>query len=230
MTPLLPKLALATAAAVGMYVPTLGLPLPGACAGPSPSCGGDLRECLRQSADMRQTTFGGRYVTAEDVSRCVEAFNSCIHGGASRGGNTGPPATAPAGAGAASLPNRFTVTVKGLGDDCRRDGDSVTCTTTLNPLPDGIDTYDGTVTGTLSGMTMTGTRTFNDAGHQPTDPSCGWTMESSDPVTMRFSPDGTVTMKQGPGTTRQSTSGSCHGTGEFDTPASESSGTWSAKG
>jgi hypothetical protein len=75
------KFALAAVAAVGLYVPTLGLPLPdscmhtigvaGAAPAPSRSCGGDLRECLRQSADLRQTTFGGRYVTAEDVARCV---------------------------------------------------------------------------------------------------------------------------------------------------------------
>ena len=79
MTQLLHKLALTAAAAVGLYVSTLGLPLPVSCAAPSPSCGGDLRECLRQSADMRQTTFGGRYVTAEDVARCMEAFNASIH-------------------------------------------------------------------------------------------------------------------------------------------------------
>lgn len=231
------KFALAAVAAVGLYVPTLGLPLPdscmhtigvaGAAPAPSRSCGGDLRECLRQSADLRQTTFGGRYVTAEDVARCVEAFNSCIHGGGASGN---PPATSPARREAGGLPNRFRVSVQGITEDCRRDGDSVTCTTTLSPLADGIDTYDGTITGTISGMTLTGTRILNDAGHQPTDPSCGWRMESSNPVTLRFSPDGKVTINEGPGRTRQSTSGSCHGTGEFATPASESTGTWSASG
>ncbi|WP_310767798.1 hypothetical protein [Mycobacterium sp. Z3061] len=99
ITRLIPKLALGTVAALGFYLPTFGLPIPGSClhpigiagATPSASCGGDLRECLRMSADMRQTTFGGRFVTAEDVARCTEIFNACIHGGASRGGTQVPP-------------------------------------------------------------------------------------------------------------------------------------------
>lgn len=103
-----PRLALATAFAVGLYLPALGIAPPDSCvlgpgvagAAPSPSCGGDLRECLRASADMHETTFGGRYVTAEDVSRCVEAFNACAHGGASRGGNQPPPGSPPPQGGA----------------------------------------------------------------------------------------------------------------------------------
>ena len=58
ITRLLPKLALATVAAIAMYASTLGLPVLGSCLGkagvadaaPSPTCGGDLRECLRLSA------------------------------------------------------------------------------------------------------------------------------------------------------------------------------------
>ncbi len=76
---LAPKLALSTVVAGALYVPILVSPqhdsctwtagVAGAAPTPSPSCGADLRECLRKSADMRQTTFGGRFVTAEDVSR-----------------------------------------------------------------------------------------------------------------------------------------------------------------
>jgi hypothetical protein len=43
-------------------------------AAPSLTCGGDLRECLRLSA--KTEIYGARYVTAEDVARCVEAFNT----------------------------------------------------------------------------------------------------------------------------------------------------------
>ncbi len=107
MHTILTKVALGTVAAVGLYVPSIVAVLPDSCvigigigigiagAAPSASCGGDLRECLRQSADMRQTTFGGRFVTAEDVARCTEAFEACIHGGAARGGSQPPPGSRP---------------------------------------------------------------------------------------------------------------------------------------
>ncbi len=71
MSKLAPKIALSTVAAAALHVPTSVSPqhdsctwtagVAGAAPTPSPSCGGDLRECLRQSADMRQTTFGGRW-------------------------------------------------------------------------------------------------------------------------------------------------------------------------
>jgi hypothetical protein len=112
---LVPTLAAATAGAVGLYMHAMGAfePLDGclptgavASAAPSPTCASDLRECLRQSADLRQTTFGGRYVTAEDVARCMEVFNACIHGGASGGGNQAPPSNSAGGGGAStSTPN-----------------------------------------------------------------------------------------------------------------------------
>ncbi|MFN8071140.1 MAG: hypothetical protein U0R66_04935 [Mycobacterium sp.] len=103
MHTILTKVALGTVAAVGLYLPSIVAVLPDSCvngigiagAAPSPSCGGDLRECLRKSADMRQTTFGGRFVTAEDVARCTEGFDACIHGGAARGGSPSPPGSRP---------------------------------------------------------------------------------------------------------------------------------------
>jgi hypothetical protein len=103
ITRLMPKLTLVTVAAVAMYVLSLGLPIPESClrtsavagAAPSPTCGGDLRECLRVSA--KTGIYGARHVPAEDVAKCVEAFNACIHGGASGPGNPVPPTSTSAG-------------------------------------------------------------------------------------------------------------------------------------
>ncbi|POX74484.1 hypothetical protein, partial [Mycobacterium kansasii] len=82
------RLALATVAAMGLYVATLGIPMASRCDGvagaaPSRSCSSDLRECLRLSA--KTGIYGARYVTADDVAKCVDAFNECIHGGAGAG-------------------------------------------------------------------------------------------------------------------------------------------------
>jgi hypothetical protein len=127
-------LAVAAVAALALYVPTFGLfgPL-GACLGtaataaaaPSPTCGGDLRECLRLSA--KTGIYGARYVTAEDVARCVEAFNACIHGGASGGGKQTPPTSTstPGGGTRKGLPQHFGIAYDGnLVSDCRVSGDA----------------------------------------------------------------------------------------------------------
>ncbi len=105
VTGFLSKLAVVTVAAVGLYIPTIGLPVPlGSClrtvgvaaAAPSQTCGGDERECLRRSA--KTGLYGVRYVTPEDVAKCVEAFNACIHGTLNGGGNPVPPtSTSPTG-------------------------------------------------------------------------------------------------------------------------------------
>ena len=72
--------------------------------------------------------------------------------------------------------------------------------------------YTGSVTGTLSGLVMTGTSTTDQTGHDATDPSCLWQMETSRPITYYFSRDGTVAIRQGPGQWRMTHSGSCSGT------------------
>ena len=113
------KLALATVAAVGLYLAALALPISSLClstggmasAAPSPTCGGDLRECLRLSAQTG--IYGARYVTAADVARCMEAFNSCIHGGVSAG-NPNPPTSTSTGSGGSGkgLPQHFGITFR----------------------------------------------------------------------------------------------------------------------
>ncbi len=142
------KLALGTVAALGLYLTSLGLPasdsctwtagVAGAAPTPSRSCGGDLRECLRQSADMRQTTFGGRYVTAEDVARCMEIFNACIHGGAGIGGNPVPPGSDPPPGGNSARP---TPTTTGSG-------------TQRTPSGGGAPATPSTAQGSMSGTSL----------------------------------------------------------------------------
>ena len=208
MTPILAKLALVSVAAVGLYASTLGLPLPNSCAAPSPSCGGDLRECLRQSADMRQTTFGGRYVTAEDVSRCMEAFNACIHGGASPGGKQAPPpSTAAEDNRGATMPQRFTVDLKydNYSFDCQKSGAAVNCTQQgAAPLAELI-TDTGEIVGSLSGLTMTGTWT----NHKENGSDCVNVMDSSIPITFVFNTGGNVTIKLGAYEQRHTYRGGC---------------------
>lgn len=238
------KLALATVAAIGLYVPTMGLPLPlNSClrtigvagAAPSPSCSGDLRECLRASADMHQTTFGGRYVTADDVARCMEAFRSCTNGGASRGGSPVPPTSTSEDTAnlRGALPEHFGVNVGGAGSglihDCRVDGNTVTCkVSSEESTSTGKFTQIGDVTGTLSGSTMTGTwnsRTTSDGAD-----GCVSEGTLSGPVSYSFSADGTATLRRGPLQQQFVYTGSCSDAPPYfsTAPAWEGTGTWSA--
>lgn len=234
---LVPKLALATVAAVGLYIPTLGLPLPSSClrtigvagAAPSPSCGGDLRECLRASADMHPTTFGVRYVTADDVARCMEAFRSCISGGASGGGQSPPTPTAAEGGNRKGLPQRFTITTSaGFMHDCRVSGDTVSCEISYQqPVEHGMTTYRGTVSGRLSGSTMTGrweTQSRSDGAE-----GCVSEGKESGPATYVFNPDGTVAMRVGPQQADFVYTGSCSDAPPYSStlPVWEETGTWS---
>lgn len=236
-TRLAPKTALATLAAVGLFLP-FGAPLPGSClraigvagAAPSPSCSGDLRECLRASADLHQTTFGGRYVPAEDVARCMDAYRSCISGGAGRGGNASPPkSTAAGGNGGGALPQHFGIEIEGKSSDCRISAEKVTCTESIETAPDYLDSYTGTVTGTLSGLTMTGTWSARQVSHAPMDPSCVMTDEFSGPVSYTFSTNGTVTTRVGPYQVVRTTGEGCSNTDPRTNPAIEYTGTWSPK-
>ena len=223
------RLAMVTVAAVGIYIPTLGIPFPGSCmqpgpiasAGPSPTCGGDLRECLRQSADMRQTTFGGRYVTAEDVARCMEAFNACIHGGAGGDGSDGSPPSTSAGGGRTGLPSRFRMSVGSAISDCRIAGNTVTCTSRLEPRPAGVNAWMATIAGTISGLSVTGMKTE----HVESDGAdCATTSEGSGPFTYDFTTNGTVSVHEGP--IRWQTT-HCTGSNSSTEPVRNLTGTWS---
>jgi hypothetical protein len=188
---LVPALVAATVGAVGLYIPAIGLfgPLDVclhtgavASAAPSPTCGGDLRECLRLSA--KTDIYGTRYVTAEDVARCVETFDACVHGGASRGGTANPPPSTSAGEGTrTALPKHFRITFDTTAMDCRTNNNAVTCTSTRQEdLPNGTGTYSetGELTGTVSGMTLTGTATRH--GRSDGGEGCISTQERSGPA------------------------------------------------
>ncbi|VBA61034.1 hypothetical protein [Mycobacterium attenuatum] len=226
------KLALAAVAAVGLYAPTLGLPLPSrlcprtagvATAAPSPTCSSDLRECLHAAA--KTDIYGVRYVLPEDVARCVEAFNACAHGNTSGGGNpVSPTSTSARGDDrtGSTLPQRFTMKFEGYASDCRVNGDTVTCTSTLEPRPADIDSFAATFSGTLSGSTVTGTEARHQQGHYAN--GCTFDENYSTPYTYVFGPDGSVTLNFGPGQ-RQSTF-SCAEATSATTPRGEVAGTW----
>jgi hypothetical protein len=236
VTGFLSKLAVVTVAAVGLYIPTIGLSIPlGSClrtvgvasATPSPTCGGDERECLRASA--KSGLSGVRYVSPEDVARCVEAFNACIHGTLNGGNPIPPTSTSPGGRGTNTLPRRFGINYEALVVDCRVSGAAVTCTSNRQEqLPNGTGTYSetGEVTATLSGLTMTGTL----KRHGTSEGGCVSEQELSGPVTYVFSLDGTVAMREGPLQQEIVFSGDCANSPPISStgPVWEGTGTWSA--
>lgn len=243
MARILRTVTLAAVAALGLYSATLGLPTAGPCDGtagaaPSPTCAGDLRECLRLSADIRQTTFGGRYVTAEDVARCVEAFNACIHG-TSNGGVNPPGGTPPGGGTSGSTPNTTgsspqvprgpgtpgstpTQTTGGSGlpqrlgiryryglIDCRNDGETMTCTSARQePVPP-----DGTYSEEeqITGTLSGLTMKGSLAGQYTSAGASGCTSNGtlSGPVSFSFNGDGTVVLREGPILNEATYSGDC---------------------
>lgn len=233
---LLAKLALASVAAVGLYVPTVVLPLPPnsclqsvgvASAEPTAAeeiaCARDLRECLRNSA--RETMYGARYVTADAVASCMEAFNACAHGTLQNGPN--PTQSTPPGSGAkpAALPKRFGVNLgDGAVSDCRVTGGSVICTAKWNTAN---DSYSAEFTGTTSGLTMTGTTTTHRVGHSPDDPGCSIEETYTGPVSYMFSPDGRVTFTAGPNQRQSTFSGSCSGSNSGTTQVMKGTASWS---
>lgn len=231
------RLTLPMAALLTVYVATLALPDGDSCpspagvagAAPSPTCGGDLRECLRLSA--KTGIYGARYVTGEDVAKCVEAFNACIHGGASTGGGNPVPSTSgsPSG-GTASLPRRFGIKYGTLTGDCQLSGTAVSCTTQREEqLPNGSGTYSetGEITATVSGMTMTGTV----KRHGISSGDCVSTQDLSGPITYTLQADGTMAIREGPMQQNIVFSGDCTGSASESntTPVWAGTGTWSAR-
>lgn len=222
-------LALATVAAVGLYVTAFAMFGPfGAClrtasATPSPTCSSDLRECLRLSA--KTGIYGARYVTAEDVAKCVEAFNACIHGGASGGGDAPPPPPT-TGGGKSSLPPRFGIDSEHFAYDCSRNGDAVSCKTTWKTAPAEVDSFGQSITGTLSGLTMSGTATSTTRYHN----SAGCSLESTESHSLNFvfNLGGTVAVHSEPfDETVHYTCPTGAGSNNIHSPALDFAATWS---
>jgi hypothetical protein len=107
------------------------------------------------------------------------------------------------------LPKQFRIVSEGSLEECNRDGESVTCTTQLDPLPDNYESWTGSVTGTLSGLTLTGMSTVHEVFHQSGDPDCRTEQHRSGPVTYDFSLDGTVVRGEGLMNYDSTSSGSC---------------------
>lgn len=223
------KLGLASVIAVGLYVPTMGLPLPlksclqtvgVANSAPSPTCASDLRDCLQGS--VKTGLYGVRYVTADDVARCMEAFNRCTSGGKSQGGNTSPPkSTSAGGDGRKGLPQHFGITVSS-NLDCRVNGNAVKCNG--NPgHPDALVQMDE-LTGTLSGLTLTGIRTRH--MELPGSGSCPILVDHSAPVSITFNLDGTAGVSDGPN--EVSVASGCREPAVNTIPAEHYTQTWSA--
>ncbi len=230
MSALVSKLAVVTAAAVGLYVTTVGLSVtPHSClrtvgvtaAAPSPTCGADERECLH--ASVKTGLYGVRYVSPEDVARCVEAFNACIHG-TLQGNPNSPSSTSGAGGGnKTTLPKHFGIdSGDGNVSDCRISGDTVSCTDSWET---GTDSYTGEFTGKISGLTMTGTTTTHRTGTSPD--GCTINETYLGPVTYVFSPDGGVTFTAGPNQRQTTLSGSCSGSSSGMTEVMEGTARWS---
>lgn len=234
------KAALVSVSALALCVPAFVSPHPDSCAWtaglagaaptPSPSCGGDLRECLRAAADMHPTTFGVRYVTAEDVARCMEIFDACIHGGASSGRDPALSTPTSTGDDRAGLPQRFRISFDTTTIDCRVNGDDASCTQTREEsLPSGGHySLSGEITGTVSGMTLTGS--FKDhstsSGHSS---GCVSEQDHSGPVRYEFRRDGSVAMRWGPAHVDTVFTGACSNAPPTSEsyPVWEGTGTWS---
>lgn len=190
-------------------------------AAPSPTCGEDLPQCLRLSA--KTGIHGAPYVTAENVRTCMEAFNSCIHRGASGGGSSSPPATSTPtrGGNGAVVPKRSTI--RGEDFDSIVSGSTVGCTA----RPDSSDpSTTKWISATLSGSTMTGKRTDYFVG--PSLQGCVFTVDYFWPVTYQFKSDGIGHLKMGQGHNEQTLSGTCSGTFTETVEGFEGPVEWSA--
>lgn len=111
--------------------------------------------------------------------------------------------------------------------DCSVDGTRVTCILSVVG-PSSVESYTGTATGTLSGLTFTGTSTTHQRFRDEADPECIVEIDEAEPVEYVFSLDGTVTMHGGPADVRTTRSGSCSGTDSGPGWRWEDSAPWSA--
>lgn len=140
------------------------------------------------------------------------------------------PSSSASGSGMDSaLPKHFRIESVGFIHDCRTDGDKVSCTTQSVPMPDNHESWTEEMTGTLSGLTLTGTSTTQEIFHQRDDPKCRTVQRRSGPVTYEFSPDGTVVMSEGRMHYDTKDTGDCPGSGSYtgEQWGGQGTGTWS---
>lgn len=95
------------------------------------------------------------------------------------------------------MPDHFEMQNGDLVSDCRINADSVTCSETLKNLKP-TQSYTGTMTGTVTGMTVTGSARSYATYPDPQSPECTGTTEMTGPITYTFRPDGTLSARWGP--------------------------------
>ncbi len=125
------------------------------------------------------------------------------------------------------LPRHFRIESEGSSQDCHVETDRVRCSVLLDPLPDNYDAWTGEVTGTLSGLTLTGSSVTTENFHQRDDPNCRTEQRRSGPVTYDFDLDGTVLMSEGLMRYETQGSGSCPDSSAGQQWGGQGSGIWS---
>lgn len=139
-----------------------------------------------------------------------------------------PPATTQSGT-EAGLPARFRIESAGSVQDCRVNGENLSCTGRLEPLPDNYELWTAETTGTVSGLTFTGTSTTHEIFHSADRPECRTVQTRSGSVTYEFSGDGTVLMSEGQMLSDTQNSGPCPGAGTYSGKqwGGQGTGVWS---
>lgn len=99
--------------------------------------------------------------------------------------------------GGPSLPAHFEIQNGDLVSACLISADSLTCNETHKKLKP-TQSYTGTMTGKVSGLTVTGSARSYETYPDPQSPECTGTTEISGPITLIFRPDGTLSARWGP--------------------------------
>lgn len=99
----------------------------------------------------------------------------------------------------------------GVTYDCHTRETAVDCRISWDNRLGGMNSYGGDFTGSLSGMTMTGTSRIHTTSWDQMDPACTFSDDIAGPISYTFFPDGTGTLRDGPAEWRRTNSGSCTG-------------------
>ena len=114
---------------------------------------------------------------------------------------------------------------EGPVQNCSVDGVAVTCVLSIIG-PSTVESFSGTVTGTLTGLTLTGTSTTHQRFRDEADPACILEIDETEPVDYLFRLDGNVVMHNGRGDVLTTRSGSCSGTESATGWPGEDSAPW----
>lgn len=136
--------------------------------------------------------------TAWQIAACATGSHQSGQPTPARPGPTAPMSTSTSAAGGeATLPEHFEIQYGDLVSDCHVNANSVTCNETLKNLKP-TESYTATMTGKLSGMTVTGYARSYATNPDPQSPECTGTAEMSGPISYIFRPNGTLSARWGP--------------------------------